>query len=106
MKNFDSQECGKRFTEYSSLYKHHMVHTQMKPYLCTICSRHYRQASTLTMHKRTAHGIVEADDGTEIFFGDRVLELANTGSSSSNKKLKTLNPNVSSYYQHFVDDHM
>lgn len=49
------QGCGKRFTEYSSLYKHHVVHTHTKPYTCH-CGKTYRQTSTLAMHKRTAHG--------------------------------------------------
>ena len=48
--------CGKRFTEYSSLYKHHVVHTHSKPYICNHCGKNYRQTSTLAMHKRTAHG--------------------------------------------------
>ena len=48
--------CEKRFTEYSSLYKHHVVHTHNKPYTCTICNKTYRQASTLALHKRTSHG--------------------------------------------------
>ena len=47
--------CGKRFTEYSSLYKHHIVHTQSKPYVCDHCQKTYRQTSTLAMHKRTVH---------------------------------------------------
>ena len=51
--------CGKRFTEYSSLYKHHVVHTHSKPYICEHCGKNYRQTSTLAMHKRTAHGDVE-----------------------------------------------
>ncbi|KAJ9595010.1 hypothetical protein L9F63_013676 [Diploptera punctata] len=86
--------CMKRFTEYSSLYKHHMVHSAQKPYYCSVCARHYRQASTLTMHKRTAHGIVEADDGTELVLGETVFALANASSaSSSNKRLKTLGSN-------------
>lgn len=50
------QGCGKRFTEYSSLYKHHVVHTHSKPYMCNYCHKTYRQTSTLAMHKRTAHG--------------------------------------------------
>lgn len=54
--------CLKRFTEYSSLYKHNIVHTQHKPYTCSICQKTYRQTSTLAMHKRTAHG---SDDFTE-----------------------------------------
>lgn len=60
------QGCNKRFTEYSSLYKHHIVHSQQKPYYCSLCSRNYRQAYTLTMHKRTAHGIIEGEDGNDI----------------------------------------
>ena len=47
--------CNKRFTEYSSLYKHHVVHTHNKPYTCNICNKTYRQTSTLANHKRTAH---------------------------------------------------
>lgn len=91
------QGCGKRFTEYSSLYKHHMVHTQQKPFYCSVCTRHYRQASTLTMHKRTAHGIVEADDGTEIVLGETVFALANaTSGSAGSKKVNSLGSNVSS----------
>ena len=53
--------CGKRFTEYSSLYKHHVVHTHSKPYTCSYCGKNYRQTSTLAMHKRTAHG--EGEEG-------------------------------------------
>ena len=60
------QSCGRRFTEYSSLYKHQTVHTQNKPYECQECGRHYRQSSTLTMHRRTAHNIIQTVDGTEV----------------------------------------
>lgn len=48
-------DCGKKFTEYSSLFKHNVVHTQQKPYACQDCGKTYRQTSTLAMHKRTAH---------------------------------------------------
>ena len=48
--------CMKRFTEYSSLYKHNIVHTHQKPYTCQLCLKTYRQTSTLAMHKRTVHG--------------------------------------------------
>lgn len=47
--------CDKRFTEYSSLYKHNVVHTPCKPYKCNHCGKTYKQISTLVMHKRTAH---------------------------------------------------
>ncbi|UYV81083.1 ZNF76 [Cordylochernes scorpioides] len=49
--------CQKRFTEYSSLYKHHVVHTHSQPYSCDLCGRNYRQTSTLALHKRTSHNI-------------------------------------------------
>ncbi|XP_042198054.1 zinc finger protein 76 isoform X2 [Callorhinchus milii] len=57
--------CGKRFTEYSSLYKHNVVHTHFKPYNCNHCGKTYRQTSTLAMHKRTAHGEMDATEESE-----------------------------------------
>lgn len=57
--------CGKRFTEYSSLYKHHVVHTHCKPYTCSSCGKTYRQTSTLAMHKRSSHGELEATEESE-----------------------------------------
>jgi hypothetical protein len=48
------------------------------------------------MHKRTAHGIVEADDGTEIVLGETVFALANaTSFSTGNKRVSSLSSNVS-----------
>ncbi|TRY86037.1 hypothetical protein DNTS_029369 [Danionella cerebrum] len=62
--------CGKSFTEYSSLYKHHVVHTHCKPYTCSRCGKNYRQTSTLTLHKRSAHGDFDsAEDDGEVFQG-------------------------------------
>ncbi|KAG8248867.1 nucleic acid-templated transcription [Homalodisca vitripennis] len=82
--------CNKRFTEYSSLYKHHLVHTQEKPYQCNVCGRSYRQVSTLTVHKRTAHGVIEADDGTEIVLGNVFTQkvLKNAKFFADSRKLK------------------
>lgn len=57
--------CGKRFTEYSSLYKHHVVHTRCKPYACKSCGKTYRQTSTLATHKRSSHGELEATEESE-----------------------------------------
>jgi len=54
--------CMKRFTEYSSLYKHNIVHTHQKPYTCQLCLKTYRQTSTLAMHKRTVHGTEDLTD--------------------------------------------
>ena len=67
------QGCGKRFTEYSSLYKHHVVHTHSKPYVCSNCGKTYRQTSTLAMHRRTAHGEdVTTDANGALILGSEV----------------------------------
>ncbi|XP_037797485.1 zinc finger protein 76-like [Penaeus monodon] len=66
------ENCGKRFTEYSSLYKHHMVHNQQKRYYCAQCGRFYRQLSTLAVHKRTVHNVIESDDGQVLWMGSEI----------------------------------
>ncbi|KAH8026145.1 hypothetical protein HPB51_016456 [Rhipicephalus microplus] len=66
--------CGKRFTEYSSLYKHHVVHTHNKPYMCNLCGKNYRQTSTLAMHKRTAHGLLIDDACLELGVEEEEME--------------------------------
>ncbi|XP_012264346.2 zinc finger protein 76-like [Athalia rosae] len=81
------ENCGRRFTEYSSLYKHHLVHTQQRPFECKICYKRYRQASTLVMHKRTAHALVENEDGVDVFLKDP-LDLTNQ--TKGKRKISTL----------------
>lgn len=64
--------CGKRFTEYSSLYKHHVVHTHCKPYTCSSCGKTYRQTSTLATHRRSSHGELEAaEEGEQALYEQR-----------------------------------
>nr|XP_023395917.1 zinc finger protein 76 isoform X4 [Loxodonta africana] len=75
--------CGKRFTEYSSLYKHHVVHTHCKPYTCSTCGKTYRQTSTLAMHKRSAHGELEATEESEqALYEQQQLEAASVAEES------------------------
>lgn len=64
------------------------VHTPQRPFECTLCSRRYRQSSTLVMHKRTAHALVDSDDGGDVFLQDSFEP------SSQNKK-KTVKETVS-----------
>ena len=47
--------CNKTFTEYSSWYKHRVVHSEGRPYGCDKCGKQYRQVSTLASHKRNCH---------------------------------------------------
>ncbi|NXX99115.1 ZNF76 protein, partial [Centropus bengalensis] len=78
--------CGKCFTEYSSLYKHHVVHTHCKPYTCNSCGKTYRQTSTLTMHKRSSHGELEATEESEQALYEQQLEAAAAGRGSPVKR--------------------
>ncbi|CAO2608800.1 Zinc finger protein 76 [Lemmus lemmus] len=78
--------CGKRFTEYSSLYKHHVVHTHCKPYTCSSCGKTYRQTSTLAMHKRSAHGELEATEESEQALYEQQQQLEGEGADSGEVK--------------------
>nr|XP_013012107.1 zinc finger protein 76 isoform X2 [Cavia porcellus] len=79
--------CGKRFTEYSSLYKHHVVHTHCKPYTCSSCGKTYRQTSTLAMHKRSAHGELEATEESEqALYEQQQLEATSAAEESPSPK--------------------
>lgn len=71
------ENCGRRFTEYSSLYKHHLVHTQQRPFECKVCFRRYRQSSTLVMHKRTAHALIDNDDNADVVCQEPIQESSN-----------------------------
>ncbi|CAK9825675.1 Zinc finger protein 76 [Anthophora retusa] len=74
------ENCGRRFTEYSSLYKHHLVHTQQRPFECKVCFRRYRQSSTLVMHKRTAHALVDNDDSSvDVLCQESIQESSSRG---------------------------
>ena len=86
------QNCLKRFTEYSSLYKHQLVHSQVKRHSCPFCHKTYRQSSTLTTHKRTIHGVIAADDGTEIIL-EQMIGIGEDGS----KNFKNITSKVSIY---------
>ncbi|XP_014232367.1 zinc finger protein 143-like isoform X1 [Trichogramma pretiosum] len=94
--------CGRRFTEYSSLYKHNLVHKEDKPYECDVCRRQYRQNSTLSLHKRTAHKIVVAGVGAAAAANNNndVADASSTTIASSDAK-KELEKNLN---QSLVED--
>lgn len=72
------------------------MHTPQRPFECTLCSRRYRQSSTLVMHKRTAHALVDSDDGADIFLQDSFEP-----SSQNKNKKKTVKETVS-MIQYFI----
>ncbi|XP_076398026.1 uncharacterized protein LOC100880185 isoform X5 [Megachile rotundata] len=74
--------CGRSFTT-SNIRK---VHTQQRPFECKVCFRRYRQSSTLVMHKRTAHALVDHEDNVEDTFCQQSVQES---SIRCNDKRKT-----------------
>lgn len=45
--------CGKGFASKQSCIEHRHLHTGKKPFVCRICNLRLRQASQLSLHKRS-----------------------------------------------------
>ncbi|KFO60868.1 Zinc finger protein interacting with ribonucleoprotein K, partial [Corvus brachyrhynchos] len=48
----ESQECGKSFSQSSSLLTHSWVHTGERPYKCEECEKSFSRTSSLIRHQR------------------------------------------------------
>ncbi|CAG5081277.1 Protein of unknown function, partial [Cotesia congregata] len=61
------EKCGKSPNK-DKIFVKKISQSAQKPFECKLCFKRYRQNSTLVMHKRTAHALVE--DGDEELNGD------------------------------------
>ncbi|KAM3938554.1 uncharacterized protein RB166_014397 [Leptodactylus fuscus] len=56
VKLFPCPECGKYFSQSSSLGLHLRTHTGLKPFPCAICGKCFTQKQTLMLHQRVHTG--------------------------------------------------
>nr|XP_033806665.1 zinc finger protein 410 isoform X4 [Geotrypetes seraphini] len=70
--------CGRSFAEYSSLRKHLVIHSGVKPHQCQICGKTFSQSGSRNVHIRKHH----SKDITSVLGTQEEMEVLIDGSSS------------------------
>ncbi|XP_056407026.1 oocyte zinc finger protein XlCOF22-like isoform X2 [Hyla sarda] len=55
-KRIQCDECGKKFTKISRLFRHRKIHTEEKPCSCSECGKYFIHKSDLMIHERIHTG--------------------------------------------------
>ncbi|XP_053142198.1 zinc finger protein 410-like [Hemicordylus capensis] len=75
----EAQGCGRSFAEYSSLRKHLVVHSGVKPHQCQICGKTFSQSGSRNVHMKKHHSRAgtasnRQHEQTESLMGSSLLE--------------------------------
>uniref|UniRef100_UPI00358F3F93 zinc finger protein 410-like isoform X2 n=1 Tax=Myxine glutinosa TaxID=7769 RepID=UPI00358F3F93 len=87
--------CGRSFAEYSSLQKHHVVHSGQKRFFCHVCGKAFSQSGSRNVHVRKRHPSSGIEDcfGASGIFGDRAqIELGERGWRGVRRRQKDHQP--------------
>jgi len=63
-KKFKCPVCQVFFASHQSLQEHRNLHSGARPFICAFCHSSFRQASQLSLHKRTHAEEIEQEDET------------------------------------------